>query len=84
MDENEPNYICKKGFCVAFLKKKIVSYLLEQCGELMSSTSMIVSMLDPRHKHLSFRTTAQRVSANAKLVGLGEVAVQRATGDEVT
>ena len=49
---------------------------------------MISSMLDPRHKHLGFLTSTQKMAANAKLVELGEavetgrVAIQQAGGDE--
>lgn len=47
-------------------------------NQLMSSPPMIATMLDPRHKHLSFLTPAQRLDAKAKLVELGE-AVEVAT-----
>ena len=51
---------------------------------------MISSMLDPRHKHLGFLTSTQKMAASAKLVELGaavetgRAAIPQAGGDEAT
>lgn len=40
--------------------------------DFISTTPMIATMVDPRHKHLSFLSPARRISANAKLLELAQ------------
>ncbi|XP_059210868.1 E3 SUMO-protein ligase ZBED1-like [Centropristis striata] len=54
------------------VKSSLSNRMKVQSDEFVSSAPMIASMLDPRHKHLSFLQPTQRVISNAKLVELGE------------
>lgn len=47
-------------------------FIQVRSDEFVTSAPMIASMLDPRHKHLSFLSPTQKAIANAKLVELGE------------
>ncbi|XP_074551363.1 E3 SUMO-protein ligase ZBED1-like [Halichoeres trimaculatus] len=61
---------------VTEFKSKVRSSLSKrmniQSDDFLSSAPMIASMLDPRHKHLGFLTSTQRVTANGTLASLGE------------
>ncbi|XP_051997694.1 E3 SUMO-protein ligase ZBED1-like [Xyrauchen texanus] len=79
---------------VAEYKSKVRTSLSErmkvESEDLTSTTPMIATMLDPRHKHLGFLIPASRISAHSKLLELamaehvGSTSTNEATtGDDV-
>ncbi|XP_061922238.1 uncharacterized protein LOC133662338 [Entelurus aequoreus] len=61
---------------VAEFKSKVAASLSRRMkiasDDFLTSTPMIATMVDPRHKHLSFLSPARRISANAKLLELAQ------------